>query len=193
MKERTKSSQALPATAILEAALFLSHEPLSLETLSRLCGTTPQKIKESLQWLKKELEKEERGLVLLETEQGYQLGTKPETAAFVERLFAEEEYPSAPLSRAALETLAIVALKQPVTRLEIEHIRGVKADGVIDNLIKRRLIRVTGRKETLGRPLLYGTTEEFLQYFGLKEDSELETLKKLWLEDTVFPEVGETK
>jgi len=181
MMEKKKSGQALSTMAILEAALFLSHEPLSLEKLRQVCEVTHQEIRESLEKIKMELEKEDRGLVLLETPQGYQLGTKPEAAAYIERMFFEEEYSSAPLSRAALETLAIIALKQPVTRLEIENIRGVKADGVIDNLIKRGLIRVTGRREALGRPILYGITEDFLQYFGLKDLAELEALKKLWL------------
>lgn len=193
MTEQNKFRQPLPTVAILEAALFLSSEPLSLKKLSYICEAPVDEIKKSLQKLKIELEKDERGLVLLETPQGYQLGTKPEIAAFVERIFAEEEYSNAPLSQAALETLAIIAVKQPVTRLEIEHIRGVKVDGVIDNLLKRGLIRITGRKEALGRPILYGVTEDFLKYFGLKDLNELEELKKIWLNDSVFPEVGETK
>jgi segregation and condensation protein B len=193
MEEDNKSGQALSTMAILEAALFLSHEPLSLEKLRQVCETTPQEIRDSLEKIKEELEKDDRGLVLLEMPQGYQLGTKPEAAAYVEKLFAEEEYTRTSLSRAALETLAIIAMKQPVTRLEIENIRGVKADGVIDNLLKKGLVKVTGRKEVLGRPLLFGITEEFLQYFGLKDLAELEDLKKIWLTDTVFPEFGETK
>ncbi|NMB41548.1 MAG: SMC-Scp complex subunit ScpB [Firmicutes bacterium] len=191
--EANNPQKILPLAAILEAALFLSHEPLSLRKLSKLFKTTEQKIKDSLESYKEELKKEERGLVLLETEQGYQLGTKPEVAPFLEQLFIDEEYLSASLSQAALETLAIVALKQPVTKLEIENIRGVKTDGVIDNLVKRGLIKVLGRKETLGRPMIYGITENFLQYFGFKDRNELEKLKKLWLNDTFFPEAGETK
>lgn len=179
--------------AVLEAALFLSNEPLSLEKLSCICGVSDREIKKLLNKFKQELEKEERGLVLLETPQGYQLGTKPEIAAFVERMFAEEGYSYAPLSQAALETLAIIAVKQPVTKLEIEHIRGVKVDGVLDNLLKRGLIKVTGRKESLGRPTLYGVTEDFFKYFGIKDLDELEELKKIWLNDTGFPEEGETK
>ncbi|MDO9535928.1 MAG: SMC-Scp complex subunit ScpB [Bacillota bacterium] len=163
--------------AIIEAALFLSAEPLSLEKLSQICQVSVNEIKDSLNKMKLNLENEERGLVLLETPGGFQLGTRPEAAAFVETLF-EEDYFSTPLSQAALETLAIIALKQPVTRVEIEKLRGVQAEGVIENLLKRGLIEIKGRKEGLGRPFLYGITDEFIQYFGLKNPEELENLRK---------------
>lgn len=163
--------------AIIEAALFLSSEPLSLEKLSQICQVSVHEIKESLKKMKLNLENEERGLVLLETQGGFQLGTRPEAAAFVEKLF-EEDYFSTPLSQAALETLAIIALKQPVTRVEIEKLRGVQAEGVIENLLKRGLIEIKGRKEGLGRPFLYEITDEFIQYFGLKDPKELENLRK---------------
>ena len=193
MAKHDNFGQSTINMAVLEAVLFLSNEPLSLEKLSYICGISDKEIKKLLNKFKQELEKEERGLVLLETPQGYQLGTKPEIAAFVERMFAEEGYSHAPLSQAALETLAIIAVKQPVTKLEIERIRGVKVEGVLENLLKRGLIKVTGRKESLGRPILYGVTEDFFKYFGIKDMDELEELKKIWLNDTVFPEEGETK
>ncbi len=168
-----KIKERLPLIAIIEAALFLSQEALSPEQLAKICAVTSGEVKDSLAGLKSELEKSERGLVLLATPRGYRLGTKPEIAVYLEKAWGEESLET-PLSQAALETLAIIALKQPVTRMEIENIRGVQVEGVLENLLKRELIRVTGRQEGLGRPLLYGVTEEFLQYFGLKELKELE-------------------
>jgi segregation and condensation protein B len=172
------AGQKATTTAIIEAALFLSHEPLPLDKLGQICGVSLSVIRDSLQQIKADLARNERGLVLLETSGGFQLGTKPETAACVEKLFSAEQN-SSPLSQAALETLAIIAAKQPVTRLEIENIRGVKADGVIENMLKRGLIRITGRKEGLGRPLLYGITENFMHYFGIKNSKDLEELIEL--------------
>lgn len=168
-----KTEQQLTTTALIEAALFLSQEALPLKKLVKICAVNLKEVKESLKKIKIDLEKGERGLTLLETPQGYRLGTKPETAAYLEK-FWEEENEAPPLSEAALETLAIVALKQPVTRMEIEKIRGVSTGGVLENLLKRNLIAVTGRKESLGRPLLYGATEEFIRYFGLKDLKELQ-------------------
>ncbi|HHU76912.1 MAG TPA: SMC-Scp complex subunit ScpB [Firmicutes bacterium] len=164
----------LSAEALLEAALFLSQEPLSIKQLALVCQAQPgREVRNVLERLGMALEKNDRGLTLLESAEGYQLGTKPGAAAHLEVLFSEDR-PEAPLSQAALETLSIIAFRQPVTRIEIETIRGVKVDGVLDNLLKRQLIRVSGRKEGLGRPLLYVTTPEFLHYFGLKDLEELE-------------------
>ncbi len=172
------AGQKVTTTAIIEAALFLSPEPLPLDKLGQICGVSLTVIRDSLQQIKADLARNERGLVLLETAGGFQLGTKPETAACVEKLFTAEQINTS-LSQAALETLAIIAAKQPVTRLEIENIRGVKTDGVIDNMLKRGLIRITGRKEGLGRPLLYGVTEKFMHYFGIKNSQELDELMNL--------------
>lgn len=168
-----KTEQQLTTMAIIEAALFLSRDPLSLEQLKIICAVNVKEIRYSLEKIKRELEKNERGLILLETPQGYRLGTKPETAVYLEQV-RETENTGTSLSQAALETLAIIALKQPVTRMEIENIRGVNAGGILENLLNRNLISITGRKESLGRPLLYGVTEIFMQYFGLKELEELE-------------------
>ncbi|NLX91013.1 MAG: SMC-Scp complex subunit ScpB [Firmicutes bacterium] len=169
-----RDNKTLSTEALLEAALFLSHEPLSIEQLCLVCQVSAAEVKNGLGRLKHALEQEDRGLLLLERHEGYQLGTKPEAAAYLEKLFSEE-YSEAPLSQAALETLSIIAFKQPITKIEIETIRGVKVDGVIENLLKRRLIKVAGRKEGIGRPLLYATTPEFLRYFGLKDLSDLKS------------------
>jgi len=111
-----------------------------------------------------------RGLALEEIAGGYRLVTRPQYASVLEKLFAR---PYSPLSRAALETLAIVAYRQPITRLEIESIRGIKSESVIATLVERGLIKEVGRGDGPGRPVLYGTTNLFLEYFGLRDISEL--------------------
>ena len=167
----------ISTTALVEAVLFLSHEPVSTEKLGQICQAPLPEIKNALEKLKSALVLEERGLILLESEEGYQLGAKPETAFCLERLFSEEDG-DAPLSQAALETLSIIAFKQPATKFEIQAIRGVNADRMIENLLKRGLIRVAGRKDAVGRPLLFETTPDFLLYFGLKNLEELQEQNK---------------
>ena len=158
--------------AVLEAGLFISNKPLTLDQLKLISGATETEVLDALAQLKLNLKDQRRGLVLLEKPEGFQLGTKPEVSQQIEKLY-EEDYSALPLSQAALETLAIIATRQPITRVEIENIRGVKADGVIDNLLKRNLIQVAGRKESLGRPFLYRTTGEFLHYFGINDLTEI--------------------
>ncbi len=165
---------AISLQAVLEAGLFASSEPLSLAQLQKMLAATEQEVLEAITRLRRELENQNRGLILLERPEGYQLGTKLEAAQKIETLF-DESCISLPLSQAALETLVIIALKQPVTRLEVEHIRGVKTDGVIENLIKRGFVEIAGRREGLGRPFLYRPTEEFFNYFGVQDLAELET------------------
>jgi segregation and condensation protein B len=165
--------------ALIEAALFLSRDPLSFEQLRKICHVTVQKLGEALNALRNGLEKEDRGLVLLETDKGYLLGTRPELALHLTELLEEKKSVSTSLSDAALEVLAIIAFKQPLTRMEVEKIRGINSEGVLDNLLGRGLIETRGRKETLGKPFLYGITPEFLQYFGLKDASELKELEKI--------------
>ncbi len=159
--------------ALLEAALFLSNEPLTLHKLQKISGFAEQEVIHALEVLSCSLKERNRGLLLISTSTGYNLGTKPELAAHLDKLWDEEQI-SPVLSQAALETLAIIAVKQPVTRIEIEKIRGVNVDGVIENLLKRDLIKISGRREGLGRPHLYATTELFLQYFALQAPEELE-------------------
>jgi segregation and condensation protein B len=113
---------------------------------------------------------------LVEVAGGYQLTTKQECAPWIRRL--EEIRTASRLSKPALETIAIIAYKQPITRPEIEEIRGVDTAGVIKTLLERRLIKIAGRREAVGRPLLYGTTKEFLEYFGLRDLSGLPSLKE---------------
>ncbi|HHU30678.1 MAG: SMC-Scp complex subunit ScpB [Bacillota bacterium] len=159
---------------LLEALLFVAEEPMPPARLAEITGAETREVRRVLKELQKDYEKADRGLQLVEIARGFQLSTKPAAAPVVEKLFSGEK--SYSLSNAALETLAIIAYRQPVTRIEIESIRGVKTDKVLETLRKRRFIRIVGRKDVPGRPLLYGTTREFLKYFGLKDLSELPPL-----------------
>lgn len=161
---------------ILEALLFISAEPLSL---NRLCdvleGVDRARIAACLNDLRDEYARAIHGVALVEVAGGYQLTTVPEAAPWLRRLSAAKASPR--LSKPALETLAIVAYKQPLTRPEIESIRGVDVAGVVKTLMDRRLVKIVGRKDVPGRPMMFGTTREFLHAFGLKDLSDLPTLR----------------
>jgi segregation and condensation protein B len=160
---------------ILEALLFLSEEPVKSDKMAIVLSVSPEEIDNLVIELKKDLSESKRGLQIYEAAGGYQMGTLPELAPYIEKAFSEDV--SSNLSTAALEALAIIAYKQPVTRIEIESIRGVRSEHVLENLLKRKLVRISGRKEGPGRPLLYSTTPDFLKYFGLKELGDLPTLE----------------
>lgn len=163
--------------AILEALLFISEAPLSLEQIEEVFeGRSKAQISRLFSELMEKCLQEDRGVVLMEVAGGYRLATKPELAPWVQRLRGSKP---AKLSKAALETLAIIAYKQPITRPEVEAIRGVMIDGVLKTLVERNLIRILGRKHEVGRPILYGTSGAFLEYFGFKDLSELPTLKEI--------------
>jgi len=159
----------------VEALLFLSEEPVKTEKLAAVLSISADEADALVRELKADLASAERGVQIFEAAGGYQMGTLPELAPYIERAFSEDV--SSNLSTAALEALAIIAYKQPVTRIEIESIRGVRSEHVLENLLKRKLIRISGRKEGPGRPLLYNTTPDFLKYFGLKDLAELPSLE----------------
>ena len=155
----------------IEALIFASPEPVTLTTLAKVLESEPQEhIKEALEALASEW-KRGGGLELVEVAGGYQIVTRPEFSEWVRRLF--HEHSSQRLSVQALETLAVVAYRQPVTAPEITEIRGVNTSGVLGTLLERRLIKITGRKAVVGRPFLYATTREFLDRFGLKDLADL--------------------
>ena len=155
----------------IEALIFASPEPVTLATLAKVLESEPQEhIKEALEALASEW-KRGGGLELVEVAGGYQIVTRPEFSEWVRRLF--HEHSSQRLSVQALETLAVVAYRQPVTAPEITEIRGVNTSGVLGTLLERRLIKITGRKAVVGRPFLYATTREFLDRFGLKDLADL--------------------
>ena len=163
--------------AIVEALLFVAEEPLSVERLKEILeGYGRKEIVALLQELQAFYEQEGRGLKLYEVAGGYRLATRPELHPWVQRLKAVRP---TRLSRAALETLALIAYRQPITRAEIEAIRGVAVDGVLKTLAEKDLIRIVGRKKEVGRPILYGTSKAFLEYFGFKDLSELPALREL--------------
>lgn len=160
---------------IVEALLFLSEEPVKSDKMAIVLSVSPEEVDKLVIELKSDLSSDNRGLQIYEAAGGYQMGTLPELAPYIEKAFSEDV--SSNLSTAALEALAIIAYKQPVTRIEIESIRGVRSEHVLENLLKRKLVRISGRKEGPGRPLLYCTTPDFLKYFGLKELGDLPTLE----------------
>ncbi|NOT33980.1 MAG: SMC-Scp complex subunit ScpB [Candidatus Eisenbacteria bacterium] len=166
--------------AALEALLFSSDQPLPLALLVESLDVTPEEVMQGLGGLEAAYAEREAGVQLREIAGGWVLVTAPEHAEWVSRLLRGKK--KMRLSRAALETMAIIAYKQPVTKSEIEAIRGVDATGVLATLIERNLVTIRGRSKVVGRPLLYGTTSEFLDYFGLKDLTELprpEELKAL--------------
>lgn len=159
---------------VIEALLFVSEKPLKIEELQQaLDGMEGAEIKEAIESLREDYKRQERSFSIAELAGGYQIVTNPEFAPWISKLFKRDE---TKLSVPALETLAIIAYKQPLTRSEIEKIRGVNVDGVIKTLLDKGLIKVRGRKDAPGRPITYGTTEEFLKRFGLKN---LESLPRL--------------
>ncbi len=164
---------------ILYALLFVSDRPLSASRLSEAFGDAEKEVVENLlKELTKEINSQEASpYQLQEIGGGYQLVTKPTFAPYIRRLFQIKR--SKRLSKAVLETLAIVAYKQPVTRAEVEAIRGVSVAHAFDQLLERRLIKITGTADTPGRPKLHRTSEEFLVQFGLKSLKELPTLEEV--------------
>jgi segregation and condensation protein B len=170
----SREGESPDLVAALEAVLFMAAEPLAAKELGEILGVSPAEA-ESLA-ARLETACAGRGLKLALVAGGYELCTRPEYAEFVARLHQPHRFR---LSRAALETLAIIAYRQPVTRPEIEAIRGVNSDGVISTLLNYRLIREAGRKEAPGRPVLYRTTEDFLLHFGLGSVGDLPRLDAL--------------
>ncbi len=164
--------------AVLEALLFVSEGPLPRRRMEEVLEgfVTPEEVASALAQLELDYASPERAVALVQVAGGYQLRTKPEMAPWLKRFSALKPVK---FSQAALETLAIVAYRQPVVRSEIEEVRGVDSGGVLKALLDRKLIRILGKKDVPGRPLLYGTTPEFLEFFGLKDLSALPTLREL--------------
>src|SRR5262252_3919342 len=157
--------------AIVEALIFASPEPVTVKTLVKLLGSEPKEdVIAAIEEVRKDYERP-GGLQLVEVAGGYQIVTRPELHEWVRRLFHERT--TQKLSVASLETLAVIAYKQPVTAPEIAEIRGVNTAGVVGTLMERKLVKIVGRKQVVGRPFLYGTTREFLTRFGLNDLSDL--------------------
>lgn len=166
-----------PEKSIIESLLFVSDGPLLIEQIANvLDGLEPNVIRELLLELAREYQENFRGMRIVEVAGGFQMVTNPDFASYLKKYYKHKH--AERLSGPSLETLAIVAYKQPVTRLDIESIRGVNADGVVKNLMEKGLIRIVGRKEIIGRPFVYGTTKQFLEYFGLNSIEELPNMQE---------------
>src|SRR5882724_5602574 len=176
-EERPAENQDSQLKAILEALVYITDEPLSAQQMAAALERPIDVVKRLLDELVTEYAKPERGLSIREIAGGYKMATKAEHHEAV-RAFVKKLTPPLKLSLPALETLAVVAYKQPVTAPEIMEIRGVQGAGVLKTLLDRKLIAESGRKNVVGRPILYRTTKEFLVQFGLKDVGELPTLKE---------------
>jgi segregation and condensation protein B len=162
---------------IIESFLFVAEGPLTIDRIhSILAHIDRKKIKNALDELAEEYESRRGGFHLRIIAGGYQIRTRPEYKDWIKRLIQPRAFR---LSKAALETIAIIAYKQPIIRSDIEHIRGVDCGGILRMLLERKLIRVLGRKEIPGRPLIYATTKQFLEVFDLKDLKDLPTPKEI--------------
>jgi segregation and condensation protein B len=171
--------------AILEAVLFVSPEPVPVARLMTIVGTVSKsEVVQALGILTHDLDQDGRGIQLVQVAGGYRLVTKQEYGPWLKRM--DKAKASQKLSRSALESLAIIAYKQPLVRSEIEEIRGVETSGVLRTLCERKLVRIVGRKDVPGRPIMYGTTKFFLEHFGLQDLSQLPPLRE-------FKELGESE
>lgn len=166
-REKTKS--------IIENLLLAADEPISPETLQQVLadGTTADELRDILEELRGDYES--KSLQIVEVAEGYQLGTRPDYFEWIRRFLKLDK--TFRLSQPALDTLSIIAYKQPLTRAEVEEIRGVDSSGVIKTLLEKKIIGPAGRKEVPGKPIMYKTTKKFLEYFGLRDLSELPTLE----------------
>lgn len=169
--------------SIIEALIFASEKPLGADRIVEIIGDVDKnEILKCISILHEEY-RDGRGFYLSDVAEGYQFRTRPRFAAYLQRLY---KIKSPKFSQPALETLAIIAYRQPITRAEVEELRGVDAGGVIKSLLDKKLIKIVGKKDVPGRPMIYATSKEFLEAFGLKDLKSLPTLKDL-------AELGENK
>lgn len=152
--------------ALLESLLFVSTEPVSVSNIAKVAEMSEHEVREVMEGLVVEYRARNSGILIFEIADGYQMLTNPDYSDYIRKL--KNINISNRMSQAALETLAIVAYRQPLTRLEIDNIRSVNSESALKSLLDRKLIRIVGKKEVPGRPFLYGTTKVFLNHFGLK-------------------------
>jgi len=163
--------------SIIEAVLFAADKPVSVEQFAIIVEMDYNTVEKLIHELQQEYDETKRSFQIIEIANGFQICTRSEYASWIKKYYTTEV--SSRLSSSSLEALAIVAYKQPVTRAEIEEIRGVSSDSVIHTLLERNLISIIGRKDAPGRPLMYGTTTEFLIHFGLRDLSELPSIDEI--------------
>ena len=185
VNSQAEAIDARELKAILEAVLFVSPEPVPVARLMSILGTVSKaEVVQALGLLTHDLDQEGRGIQLVQVAGGYRLVTKQEYGPWLKRMDKAKAVQK--LSRSALESLAIIAYKQPLVRSEIEEIRGVETSGVLRTLCERKLVRIVGRKDVPGRPIMYGTTKFFLEHFGLQDLSQLPPLRE-------FKELGDSE
>jgi segregation and condensation protein B len=176
--------------AIVEALIFASDIPLAADQIKGLIDdTTPAQVKQAVDELNLEYKQTGRAIHIIQIAGGYQMVTRDSYSSWVSKLFHKRI--KSKLSQAALETLSVIAFKQPISRTEVAAIRGVNCDGVVRTLLERKLISITGRGEGQGRPLLFKTTKEFLRYFGVNSISDLpkpREIEEILKEDADLPE-----
>lgn len=162
---------------VVESLLFVNERPVTLEQIKKVLETVGDvDIKKAIVDLQNEYEERKSGVMIVEIAGGYQMLSNPAYASYLRSFYKTKHKEK--LSKPALESMAIIAYKQPVTRVDIELIRGVNSDGVVAHLLNKELIKVVGRKDVPGRPYIYGTTKQFLEYFGLKSLDDLPTLEE---------------
>ncbi|MGE5239257.1 MAG: SMC-Scp complex subunit ScpB [Chloroflexota bacterium] len=157
--------------SIIEALLFVAGEPVTLSHLSKATDLSEQELRRLAGELESDYRARGAGVLIVQRADGFQMVTDPDLGSWIRRF--KNITLMSKLSQPALETLSIIAYKQPATKLEVDQLRGVNSEGAIKSLLEKRLIKIVGKKESPGRPFLYGTTREFLQYFGLKNLAEL--------------------
>lgn len=162
--------------SIVEVLIFCSPFPLKMEKIKEITKVPKNEILKAIDELNSDYEQSGRSFHIREIAEGYQFYTLPQFGSYLKELFKTKPIL---LSSPALETLAMIAYRQPITRLEIENIRGVDSTGVIRNLLEKNLIKITGKKDVVGKPFLYGTTPLFLKHFGLNSVSELPKIEEL--------------
>jgi segregation and condensation protein B len=167
--------------SIVEVMLFISHKPLSIKEIKDITGKEKKEIKEIIEDLQSEYKQNDRPFFIQEVAKGFSFATKPEYSEWIKKIYNNEK--RYVLSKAAIETLAIIAYNQPITRMEIEKIRGVNCSSLLLNLLKNNFIRISGKKKVPGNPLLYRVTEKFLLHFGLKSITDLPALDQLGFSD----------
>lgn len=184
MQEQDTIEQEKIKSAI-ESLIFISNKPLTIDELKSVFeGAEAGMLRLLIDNLKKEYEARNSGVRIVEIAGGFQMATSPENANTIKTFYKIKN--TERLSGPSLETLAIISYKQPVTRVDIEAIRGVNVDGVVKSLLEKNLIRVVGRKEVIGRPFVYGTTRLFLDYFGLKSLDELPKIEEFAQQDRIM-------
>ncbi|WP_238882697.1 SMC-Scp complex subunit ScpB [Clostridium sp. YIM B02551] len=175
--------------SIIEALLFTAGEPLPARDIANIIECSLDECELLLKEMEKEFEDEVRGIKLISIQNAYQFVTKPQYSDYIQKLLKKNIRQS--LSQASLESLAIIAYKQPITRIDIDDIRGVKSDSALQKLQERNLIKEVGRLDVPGRPILYGTTEEFLRAFGLQDLKEMPSIDLFVAADEEEEEIKE--